>query len=497
MRSRWAGLAVLVLPVFLVSMDVSVLFLAIPKLSDSLQPSATEQLWILDIYGFLIAGLLITMGNLGDRLGRRRLLLLGATLFGVASVVAAFAPDPAVLIGARALMGVGGATLMPSSLSLISNMFTNARERGTAIGIWTAAFAGGMAVGPVIGGFLLHHYWWGSVFLINVPVLVILLALGPFILPEFRSGTKAPFDILGVLLSLAAIFPLVYAVKHVAAEGADATFWATAAFGAVAMAVFIRHELRVEHPLLDLSMFRNVAFSSAITAALVGMMATSAVAYLAGIYLQTVLGKDVLMAAYLGLPAAMVIAILCMQSAPLTRLIGVRWTFVTALAVAALGTGLMVFVGTSQGVGIYIAASVIAGIGDGILYALVSEVAVTSVPAERAGAATGISETSFELGTALGLALLGSLATVVFRQGGPGFSDTLGETVDHAKTLDPAAATTLIAAAKDAFVSGVHVASGTAAALLAVMAVVCAFALRPKATEPAAAEPVECAVAAS
>jgi len=494
MRSRWAGLAVLVLPVFLVSMDISVLFLAIPKLSDSLQPSAAEQLWILDIYGFLIAGLLITMGNLGDRLGRRRLLLLGATLFGVASVIAAFAPNPEVLIGARALMGLGGATLMPSSLSLISNMFSDARERGTAIGVWTAAFAGGTAIGPVVGGILLNHFWWGSVFLINVPVLVILLAVGPLLLPEFRSGTKAPFDVLGVVLSLAAIFPLVYAVKHVAADGLDATFWITAVFGSIAMVLFIRHELRVEHPLLDLSMFRNVAFSSAITAALVGMMGTSAVAYLAGIYLQTVLGKDVLIAAYFGLPAAMVIAVVCMQSAPLSRLIGVRWTFVTALAVAALGTGLMIFVGTSQGAWVYVAASVIAGIGDGILYALVSEVAVTSVPPERAGAATGISETSFELGTALGLALLGSLATVVFRQGGSGFSDTLGETVDHAKTLDPAAATALIADAKDAFVSGVHVASGTAAALLAAMAVVCAFALRPKATAQQTAEPVECEV---
>src|SRR5690349_3828495 len=221
-RRAWLGLAVLILPVLLVSMDMSVLYLAMPTLTEHLDPSAEQQLWILDIYGFMIAGLLITMGNLGDRIGRRNILLAGATVFGIASLLAAFAPSAGVLIAARALMGVGGATLLPSSLALISSLFPDARARGTAIGVWTAFFAGGSAVGPVIGGLLLHKFWWGSIFLINTPVLLVLLALGPLLLPEHRSAGRGPLDPVSVIMSIGGILPLVYAVKRAAAEGGDA-----------------------------------------------------------------------------------------------------------------------------------------------------------------------------------------------------------------------------------------------------------------------------------
>ncbi|WP_020106712.1 MFS transporter [Nocardia sp. 348MFTsu5.1] len=481
-RRAWLGLAVLTLPVFLVSMDFSVLYLAIPTLSAELAPSAAEQLWIVDIYGFLIAGLLITMGNLGDRFGRRRLLLIGATLFGVASVLAAFAPDASALIAARAIMGIGGATLLPSSLSLIGNMFPDVVTRAKAIGVWTAAFAGGSALGPVIGGVLLHHFWWGSVFLINVPVLLVLLVLAPRLVPEYRSGITDPFDVLGIALSMLGILPLVYAIKHGAAEGLDTTTLTFAAIGIVGMWLFIRHERRTPFPLLELKLFGNARFSAAIGSALTGMMTLGALSYLTGIYLQSVLGRDVMTAALLGLPMAIAVAAFSMSASRIAAYVSVRWAFVLGMVFAAAGNAGMIFLGVDQGVGVYLVSSAIAGIGYGMIFSLVSDVAVSSVPVERSGAAVGISETSFELGTAFGLAILGSVATMVFRKNteGSGAQETLSETLHHAQDLDPAAQSTLADTARDAFVDGLHVTATVNVALLAAMAVIVAVLLRTR-----------------
>ncbi|WP_092106502.1 MFS transporter [Brevibacterium sandarakinum] len=211
-RSRWLSLAVLTLPVILTSMDITILHIAIPTITQELTPSPNQTLWILDAYGFLLAGLLIVMGNVGDRIGRRRLLLLGAALFGAASTLAAFAPAPTVLIAARALMGIGGATLMPSTLSLIRNMFTDPAERTRAIGIWTASLSGGIALGPIIGGLLLESFWWGSVFLLNAPVIVLLLVLAPRLIPEYRNPASARLDGFSVLLSFTAVLPVVWSI---------------------------------------------------------------------------------------------------------------------------------------------------------------------------------------------------------------------------------------------------------------------------------------------
>ncbi len=482
-RRAWLGLAVLTLPVFLVSMDFSVLYLAIPTLSAELLPTAAQQLWIVDIYGFLIAGLLITMGNLGDRFGRRRLLLIGATFFGIASVIAAFAPDASSLIAARAIMGIGGATLLPSSLSLISNMFPEPVARAKAIGVWTAAFAGGSALGPVIGGSLLHHFWWGSVFLINVPVLLILLTFAPRLVPEYRSGTSDPFDILGIVLSLVGILPVVYAIKHGASEGLDTTTMVFAGIGIVGMWLFIWHERRTAHPLLELKLFKNVRFSAAIGSALVGMMTLASMSYLSGIYLQSVLGRDVLTAALLGIPMAISVATFSMSASRIAQYVSVRWAFVLAILAAAAGNAGMLGLGVSNGVLVYLISSTVAGIGYGVIFSLVSDVAVSSVPVERSGAAVGISETSFELGTAFGLAVLGSVATMVFRQAGDdsGVQDTLSETLTHAKDLDPGAQTTLADAARGAFVDGLHITSAVSVALLGALALTVAIVLRHRA----------------
>ncbi|MFE3701172.1 MFS transporter [Nocardia tengchongensis] len=450
-RRAWAGLAVLLLPVLLVSMDMSVLYLAMPTLTQSLDPSATQQLWILDIYGFMIAGLLITMGNLGDRIGRRNILLAGATVFGIASALAAFAPTAGVLIAARALMGLGGATLLPSSLALISTLFPEDRARATAIGVWTAFFAGGSAVGPIIGGVLLHHFWWGSVFLINAPVLLVLLAFGP-------------------LLPIGGILPIVYAVKHLAAEGFDLPAVGIGIVGALLLTAFVRRQRHLDDPLLDLSLFRRGLFSVAIGSSTVGMLALAGMSYLTSVYLQSVTGRDPLQSALLGIPGAVVVFVFSMSGARIGRVFGTKTTFVLALGMAAVGNLMLLGVGVHGGIGWYVAGSVVAGAGFGIAFTLVSEVAVSSVPPERAGSAVGISETSFELGNGLGLALLGSLAALVFRSGGD-FGSTLGETIAHAGDD-----TALIESARESFVTGMHVATTAGAVLLATMAAIVFFA---------------------
>ncbi|MBF4163274.1 MFS transporter [Nocardioides acrostichi] len=466
-RAPWLGVGVLTLPVFLVSMDASVLFLATPRLTAALRPSAAEQLWILDVYGFLIAGLLITMGNLGDRIGRRRLLLAGATLFGLASVVAAFAPSPEVLIAARAAMGVGGATLMPSSLSLLTNLFPDPAQRGRAIGVWTAAFAGGSALGPVIGGVLLHHFWWGSVFLINVPVLAVLLVAAPRWVPEFRTGGSDPFDLVGIVLSMLAILPSVYAIKHLATEGADLSAMAVGLFGLTMLAAFVAYERRTLFPLLDLGLFANRAFTAAILVALLGMVSLAAMFYLTGIYLQSVLGQDVLAAALAGLPVAVTVAVASMGASRVVAHLGVGRAFVVALLAAAAGNGVLLGLGVTHGLVLYMVGTSIAGVGYGVMFSVVSEVAVGSVPAERSGAAAGVSETCFELGSALGLAVLGSLAVAVFRSrdDGRGFGDTLSATL--LSTHDQA----LADAARAAFVDGLHAATLVGVVLLVLSAV--------------------------
>lgn len=456
----WLGLLVVLGPVLLVSMDGSILFLAMPRISQALAPTADQALWILDIYGFAVGSLLIAFGNLGDRHGRRKLLMIGATFFGLGSAAAAFAPSAELLIAARALMGVAGATLLPSALAVLSELFADPRHRARAIGIFAAAFAAGFAVGPVLGGVLLDHFWWGAVFLINLPVLGLFLVFAPVLLGEVRGGRPGRVDVTSVVTSAAGLLLAIYALKSTAAEGFSLPPVLAGLTGLTLLAWFAARQRRLEHPLMDLSLFRDRVFTIAIITGLLPLAAWSATAYLAGIHLQSVLGLPVLRAAVLALPGAAVLTITCVVTPVLVERVGKRTALLVCHSTIAAGLLLLLPVHHDGGTGWYVAATTLAGVGYGISFALVADTAVGAVPPERAGAAGAIAETSNEIGNALGIALLGSLAALLFRLHGPDLAPTLDETL-HLPDL-PA---TAVGEAKSAFVTGLRAAALVAGVL--------------------------------
>src|SRR3954447_3008422 len=337
-RHEWIGLAVIALPCLLYAMDLTVLTLAIPSLTEDLRPSATELLWIVDIYGFLVAGFLITMGTLGDRIGRRRLLLIGAAAFGAASVLAAFSTSAEMLIAARAILGIAGATLAPSTLSLISAMFRDPKQRALAIGVWLVCFIAGGAVGPLVGGVLLGHFWWGSVFLLGVPAMLLLLVAGPVLLPEYRAPHAGRLDLTSVALSLATILPVIYGLKELARGGWQLLPVAAIVLGVVVGAAFVRRQRRLADPLLDLRLFADRAFSTALGSMLCGTMLMGSTMVFITQYLQLVAGLSPLHAGLWMLPA-MFASIASFQVTPLIAR-RVRPAYLIAGGVAISVTGL-------------------------------------------------------------------------------------------------------------------------------------------------------------
>lgn len=341
-RQRWTGLAVLVLAVTLVAVDATVLSLAIPSISETLRPSGTQLLWIGDAYSFVLAGLLVSMGSLSDRIGRKKLLLAGSSAFGAASLLAAYAPSAGWLILARALLGVAGATIMPSTLSLIRSLFPDDRERATAIGIWGAAATAGAALGPVVGGVLLEHFWWGSVFLLNIPVLVLLLVLGAWLLPESKDPKPGRWDVLSVLLSLAGVIGVVYAIKEAAAHGVAR--WdvpVAAVLGAAALTVFVRRQLRLPAPLLDVRLFADRRFTGAVLASLTALIGLSGVVFVTSQYLQLVRGYEPLKAGLAELPAFAGAVVGGLLTARLARRTGARAALTLGLLAMGIGLGLI------------------------------------------------------------------------------------------------------------------------------------------------------------
>ena len=498
-RREWLGLAVIALPCLLYSMDLTVLNLAVPHLSADLEPSSAQLLWIVDIYGFLLAGLLITMGTLGDRIGRRRLLLIGAAAFGAASVLAAFSRSAEMLIATRALLGVAGATLAPSTLSLIRNMFFDARQRTIAVGVWITSFSVGAAIGPLLGGVLLEFFWWGSVFLLAVPVMALLLVLGPVLLPEFRDPDAGRLDLASAALSLAAVLAVIYGLKQFAQDGLG---WspALAAVAGVAIGVaFVHRQRRLAYPLIDLRLFRAPAFSVSVGAIYAAVFVVAGTFLFLAQYLQLVRGESPLAAGLWLLPATGGMVVGSIAAPAVVRRVPASFALAAGLVVAALGAAVLTQIDGRSGLGVLTVGSLLIGVGAGSIGTLATDAVVAAAPPERAGAASAISETGAEIGGALGIAVLGSIGAAVYRnaiaipQRVPPEDvdvarDTLGGAVETGKDLPASTEADLLDAASAAFIDGLQVAAGLTAALVAAIAVAAAILLRrlPFPSEPGA-----------
>ncbi|MFF9769471.1 MFS transporter [Streptomyces sp. NPDC014636] len=469
---RWLALSVLVLAVLLVAVDATVLGLATPYISEDLDPSGTQLLWIGDVYSFVIAGLLVSMGSLGDRIGRKRILLVGATVFGAISVLNAYATTPELMILARALLGVAGATLMPATLALIRNIFHDPRERSLAVGIWGATASAGTAVGPIAGGFLLEHFWWGSVFLINLPVMAVLVLVGIRTLPESRNPHPGPWDLPGVLLSLVGMIALVYAVKEAATHGFTWTTLGTGLLGAAALYGFVHRQLTMPVPLLDMRLFRRRGFSGAVLADLLTVLGMSGLVFFLSQYLQLVQGRHPFEAGLAELPAAVGAVAAGLIAGRAARRFSVRTVVTGGLAAVGVALAALTRLGQSTGYPLLGAALLVVGVGAGFSFTVTADVILSSVPKDQAGAASAVSETAYELGAALGIALLGSIVTGVYRDfagpaGTPAMAhESLGAAVETAADMPPHQAQALLDAARDSFVHGLHLASGAGAAVL-------------------------------
>jgi MFS transporter, DHA2 family, multidrug resistance protein len=487
-RREWVGLAVIALPCLLYSMDLTVLFLAVPQLSEDLDPSSAELLWISDIYGFLLAGLLVTMGTLGDRIGRRRLLLIGAAAFGAASVLAAFSTSAEMLIAARALLGIAAATLAPSTLSLIRNMFKDDRQRTVAIAVWVTSFSAGAAIGPLAGGLLLERFWWGSVFLLAVPVMALLLLVGPRLLPEYRDPDAGRLDLVSAAMSLVAVLGVIYGVKRIAEDGsAGAAAVVSIAAGLAVGALFLARQRRLEDPLVDLRLFRVPAFSVALGMNSAALFVVFGSEFFIAQYLQLVLGYSPLEAGLWTLPSAAGFIVGSLVSPALVRRVAPRLAVAGAAALAVAGLALMTRVDGESGLAAVVVGSVLLALGTSPAVTLGTDLVMAAAPPERAGVASGISETGAELGGALGIAVLGSIGAAVYRgrmedAAAPGVDpdaaeaarDTLGGAVGAAADLPVG----LVDAAVDAFADGFQAAAIVGAALMAVIAALAALLLR-------------------
>jgi DHA2 family multidrug resistance protein-like MFS transporter len=493
-RREWMGLAVLALPTLLLALDLSVMYLALPLIGEDLSASGTQLLWIMDIYGFMIAGWMVTMGTLGDRIGRRRLLMAGAAAFGLASVLAAYAANPEMMIATRAAMGVAGATLMPSTLGMITNMFADPRQRGIAIATWVSCFMSGAAFGPVIAGLLLEYFWWGSVFLLGVPVMVVLLIVGPLLLPPSRAESAERLDLVSVALSLATILPVIYALKEFAREGVTVSPVVALVAGVAFGTLFAARQRRLAHPLVDLRLFGNRSFRAALAMMLLGIGAMGGIGLFFTQYLQLVQDLSPLKAGLCLVPSALGVVAGSMLAPGLARKFGAHKVVAGALAVSACGFVVLALIGSSSGIVVPVLGYVLAFLGLGPMSVLGNELVVGSVPPSRAGSAAALSGISSDLGIALGVAVLGSIGTAVYRTGigdgvPAGAKEGLSGAVSAAGKLPGSAAASLLDDARDAFMRGFNVAALVSAATVLVLASLALVRLRGTAASADAESP--------
>ncbi|GAA2417281.1 MFS transporter [Actinomadura vinacea] len=488
---KWGTFGICLLLILVPNIDLTALNQAIPHLTADLRPSATQILWIADAYGFALAGLLITMGGVGDRIGHKRLLLIGTALFGATSALTAYASSAEMLIAARFLLGLAGATLMPSALSLIRRVFTDPKERTMAVGMF--AGIGGLAVGlgPVVGGALLDHFWWGSVFLINVPIMAAVLVAGSAVLPETRMPNPGRLDLLSVPLSIAGVLGVVYAIKEVAAgEGASAAVPAAALGGLLALAAFVLRQVRLDDPLIDVRLFGRIAFSGSVATNMFAMFALVAQSLIFSLYFQLVLGWSPLESGLAGLPGALGAMVGGAALAPpLIGALGRARVVAAGLALGAVAFALLSQVGTDSGYLSLVGPMAMSGLGIGMVMTVTADTVLATVPRERSGAASAISETGMELGGSLGMAVLGSILNAVYRNSielppglppevGHAARDSLSGAAEAAAALPTQLGRQVVARAGEAFVDGVHVALLCSAGLAACVAVFALVALR-------------------
>ncbi|MEU6070883.1 MULTISPECIES: MFS transporter [Streptomyces] len=482
-RREWTALGVLMLPLLLVSMDVSVLYFAVPAISADLRPTGTQQLWIFDIYGFVLAGLLMTMGSLGDRIGRRRLLLMGAAAFSAASLLAAYANSAETLIAARAVLGIGGATLMPSTMAMLRTMFTDPGQRAKAIGLWSGVMTGGIALGSVMSGVLVEHFWWGSVFLVNLPAMALLLVLGPFLLPESKNPNPGRFDWPSVPLSMAAVLPVIYGLKEIPSEGWEPRYGASIAVGLLFTALFVRRQRTAASPLIPSALFRGHGFTPAVVLTLISAFGMMGSAIFTTQYLQSVLGKSPLEAALWSLLPSVFIGVAAPVTAQIVQKGADRGYVVAAgFAITAGGYAMLALVGPDS-LWLALAAAGVLACGVVVVMSQLTDLAMGTAPVERAGTASSLLETGTEFGGALGMAVLGSIGTALYRHEIPDSApvaarETLGGALATAARLPGHTGDALVTTAREAFVNGMQGAAIAGAVLLAGAAAGAALTLR-------------------
>ncbi|MEO5316378.1 MFS transporter [Pseudarthrobacter sp. CC12] len=494
----WLALGLLMFPVLLVAVDNTALTFALPAIARALEPTGLQLLWIVDAYPLVLAGLLVSMGSLGDRIGRRRLLVVGSLGFAGLSAATAFAPTPEWLIAGRAALGFFGAMLMPSTLSLIRNIFPEPNRRRMAIAIWAAGFSGGAALGPILGGWLVEHFWWGAVFLVAVPLMLPLLALGPAFIPESRDPAPGRADIPSVLLSMLVMVPTVYGVKSVATEGPGPAGLGSIAFGLAMGIVFVRRQHRLEHPLLDMSLFRNRVFSMAISANVLALFSFNGFILFLAQHLQLLEGMTPSAAGIAMLPALAATVTAGLVVVPLVRKVRPGYVVAAGLSFSAVGYSMVAFGNDGGGPPLLLAALLVLALGVGTAETISNDLILGSAPPAKSGAAAAISETGYEVGSLLGTAVLGSILTASYQQNLrlpagleamlPGTSlhnarETLAGAVDAANLVPAPLAGALKDAAAAAFDSGVHVTAAIGLVLMATAAVLAAVVLRkaPKA----------------
>jgi len=502
---EWVGLGVLSLAALVYVMDLTVLHLAVPAISRDLHPSSTQLLWIIDIYGFTVAGFLVTMGALGDRVGRRKLLLIGAAAFGLISILSAISFSAEMLIVSRALLGIAGATIAPSTLSLIFNMFQDPSQRARAIAVWISAFSAGSAIGPIVGGVLLEYFWWGSVFLIALPIMGLLLVLGPIVLPEYKDPKAGRLDLVSALMSLVAVLAVVFGLKQIAQDGVSAVPIAAIVVGVVVGLLWAQRQRASTDPMIDLSLFRIKAFNAALVVNFLTIFVAIGYFLFVAQYLQLVLGLTPFVAGLCSVPSAIGFIVGSNVAAPLVRRTRPANVMGASLLLAGVGLVLLTQAGVANSLPIIITGSVIIALGLGPVLTLTTDLIVGSAPPERAGAASGISETAVELGGALGLSVLGSLGVATYRgaladlptdlpaEATTTAKDTLGGAVQVAATLPDSLGTAVLDISRGAFVQAMQVAAAISAVLAVGVAIVAVATLRhvPSGGSTEATEPAE------